>query len=314
MKGDNGWRILTDELAMKGICCRRLAGLGLVLSFTAMPCAAQVDRVGSADGTAPRAEVATQTQSIEAEPADVRGQLKLLPKHIWGETVTFFKSPRTLSVLAAGSGVALLTSHVSVDREHDTIDQDFREHLSDPFRGLPAPGLFKFANIGASAITVLSGTVVLYGVGRRTHSNDLINTSLALGEGLAVNQILVQGLKLSVRRDRPDGGRFSFPSGHVTDTAMLATVLQDRWGWKASVPAYVFTAFTAYSRIEADRHWLSDTLFGGALGIATGLAVTRYRHRHTAVAPQTGASTRSTFVVVPVAGLHAVGVEFVVAR
>jgi membrane-associated phospholipid phosphatase len=308
MKYSEGW------LAMKGVCCRRLGGLGLVLCFAAIPCAAQVDHAGNANGSAPHAEVDQQTQPIEPEPAEVPQQLKLLPKHIWGETVTFFTSPRTMLILGAGSGIALLTSHASIDREHDTIDQDFREHISDPFRGRPVPGFFKVVNIGASAITLLSGTVALYGIGRGTHSTDLINTSLALGEGLAVNQLIVQGLKLSVRRERPDGGRYSFPSGHVTDAAMVATVLQDRWGWKAGVPAYAFTAFTAYSRMEADRHWLSDTLFGGTLGIATGIATTRYRHRHPAVPPQTGPSTRSRFVIVPVTSFHTVGVEFVVAR
>ena len=54
----------------------------------------------------------------------------------------------------------------------------------------------------------------------------------------------MQGIKVIVRRERPDGSSgFSFPSGHATITMAGATVLQQHLGWKAAVPTYAIAAY-----------------------------------------------------------------------
>jgi len=40
------------------------------------------------------------------------------------------------------------------------------------------------------------------------------------------------------------------------------------------VPAYVFSSYVAVSRLPANRHWLSDAVFGSAVGIIAGRTVT----------------------------------------
>ena len=55
-------------------------------------------------------------------------------------------------------------------------------------------------------------------------------------------------IKMAVRRGRPDGTRFSFPSGHSAVTFASATVLQQHFGWKVGVPAYAVAAYVAASR------------------------------------------------------------------
>jgi hypothetical protein len=42
------------------------------------------------------------------------------------------------------------------------------------------------------------------------------------------------------------------------------------------VPAYIFSSYVAISRVPADRHWLSDAVFGSAVGIIAGRTVTRH--------------------------------------
>jgi membrane-associated phospholipid phosphatase len=100
----------------------------------------------------------------------------------------------------------------------------------------------------------------------------------ALGADLVRAQILntaaTHGTKLIVRRRRPDGARFSFPSGHSSATFATATVLQGHLGWKAGLPAYVLAVYTATSRVGRGKHYPSDVLFGSALGIVMGRAVT----------------------------------------
>jgi membrane-associated phospholipid phosphatase len=79
---------------------------------------------------------------------------------------------------------------------------------------------------------------------------------------------------MSVRRERPDGTEFSFPSAHTSVTFASATVLQRHFGWKAGVPAYAMASYVAASRIHDKRHFLSDVAFGAAVGVVSGWTVT----------------------------------------
>lgn len=83
----------------------------------------------------------------------------------------------------------------------------------------------------------------------------------------------VNGLKYSVGRLRPDGSRRnSFPSGHTATTFMTATMLHKEYGWRSpwfSIGGYTAAAVTGVSRILNNRHWLSDVIAGGAIGIGS---------------------------------------------
>ena len=116
-------------------------------------------------------------------------------------------------------------------------------------------------------------------------------TSDDLLRALAVNEGVTYAIKVSVRRERPDheSAHVSFPSGHVSSTFAIATVLQEHLGWRAGLAGYGLATYTAWTRVRDDKHWISDTVFGGALGIAVGRAVLR-----------TGRATR--WRIVPSAG------------
>src|SRR5262245_25375150 len=96
-------------------------------------------------------------------------------------------------------------------------------------------------------------------------------------QALAVSEGLTQTIKFATHRERPDGsGHNSFPSGHAADTFAFATALERHLGWKGAVPAYIFSSYVAISRLPANRHWLSDAVFGSAVGIIAGRTVTRH--------------------------------------
>jgi membrane-associated phospholipid phosphatase len=98
----------------------------------------------------------------------------------------------------------------------------------------------------------------------------------------------VYTLKPIVNRQRPDGGSRSFPSGHTAIAFAGAGFLHRRYGWAYGIPAYVVGAFVGYSRVQSKRHYTSDVLAGGAIGIASNLLVTK-RYRGLRLAPtQTG--------------------------
>jgi membrane-associated phospholipid phosphatase len=90
---------------------------------------------------------------------------------------------------------------------------------------------------------------------------------------VVVSQAFTQGLKYAVRRDRPTGECCSFPSGHASATFATAAVLERHLGYRASWPTLLVAAYVASSRLHDDVHFLSDVVFGSALGMASGWTV-----------------------------------------
>jgi membrane-associated phospholipid phosphatase len=84
-----------------------------------------------------------------------------------------------------------------------------------------------------------------------------------------------QALKLIVRRNRPDHSeRVSFPSGHTSSSFATAAVLWHREGPLYGIPAIALGAFTGLCRMNDNRHYLSDVIFGATLGWIVGHAYT----------------------------------------
>lgn len=84
----------------------------------------------------------------------------------------------------------------------------------------------------------------------------------------------VQLLKHTIRRERPNHGNRSFPSGHTANGFVAAAFLQYRYGWRYGAPAYAAAAVTGYSRIQAKKHWTTDVLMGAAIGIGSSFLLT----------------------------------------
>ncbi len=82
-------------------------------------------------------------------------------------------------------------------------------------------------------------------------------------------------LKFSVNRTRPNGGAYSFPSGHTSSAFSGATLIQLKYGYKYGVPAYILAGFVGYSRVYTGHHYWSDVIAGAVLG--TGLTYLVYR-------------------------------------
>jgi len=76
---------------------------------------------------------------------------------------------------------------------------------------------------------------------------------------------------------------------------VLAESGNDHYRWLRRVLGYGVAVGTAYKRLDHDAHWLSDTVAGGALGLATARFVMKRRDveaqsqtRHLAILPTEG--------------------------
>jgi len=104
-------------------------------------------------------------------------------------------------------------------------------------------------------------------------TNKLSHLGFDLMRALIVSQTLTQTIKISVRRDRPTGECCSFPSGHASASFATAAVLERHLGYRAAWPTLLAASYVGASRMHDNRHFLSDVIFGSAVGMATGWTV-----------------------------------------
>ena len=132
----------------------------------------------------------------------------------------------------------------------------------------------------------VSGAVGTYLLGRMNHAPVVTHVGSDLIRAQLLNGVLTTGTKLMVARTRPNGGSFSFPSGHTSATFASAVVLADHFGWRVGVPAYAVAGFVGWTRIRDNQHWLSDVVFGSAVGFMAGRTITStHPHSGWTVAP-----------------------------
>jgi hypothetical protein len=127
------------------------------------------------------------------------------------------------------------------------------------------------------ALAIAFGAVPVILGGYDAFSGDGGQALEVTGESLAVTMALTQVLKVTVNRERPDGSsEDSFPSGHTSFSFAGATLIA-RWidarsegpfDWLGYL-LYVPAAYVGVSRLEGDKHFLSDITFGAALGVLT---------------------------------------------
>lgn len=143
--------------------------------------------------------------------------------------------------------------------------------------GLPArasdAALWDVTDAYGDGLFLGGGTLAVLGAGALSGSPALSGLGWDLAASLTATQILVGALKVTTGRTRPDGGRWSFPSGHSAGAFCVAPVLAEHVGWKTGAAAGVAAIGVAAGRIQHRRHYLSDVLFGAGIGIAVGRAV-----------------------------------------
>lgn len=91
-------------------------------------------------------------------------------------------------------------------------------------------------------------------------------------------EAVVYGLKYTTNEKRPNKvDNYSFPSGHTASAMSGASFIHKRYGLQRAIIPYLMTGFTAYSRVDANKHWWWDTAAGAAIsGLITWSIVDRY--------------------------------------
>jgi membrane-associated phospholipid phosphatase len=139
--------------------------------------------------------------------------------------------------------------------------------------------------------------IATYTIGKVQESPEIAHIGSDLVRAQILNAVITVSTKVAVERTRPDGGGRSFPSGHVSATFTSAAVLSEHYGWKVGIPAYAVSGFIGWTRIRDRQHWISDVVFGGAVGILAGKVIVHDHKRQWTIVPAAGAQSAGVFVV-----------------
>jgi acid phosphatase family membrane protein YuiD len=246
-----------------------LTAIPVVCALTLCPCPAnaQTDtapQVGASETSAQNQLPAPKLKQLKGSESQSSSTFTPTVGQLFSKTLGDFRRLPSLdsAVILGMGGVAASIGHPSDAR------------ISHGFLGSDSKSFFSAGEtIGASTVQ-LGAAFATYSLGRATGHPKVTEIGADLVSAQIVSQTLTQAIKFSVARTRPDGTAYSFPSGHSATAFATAAVLQRHLGWKAGIPAYAVATYVASSRIEVQRHYLSDVAFGAAIGIMSGRTVT----------------------------------------
>jgi membrane-associated phospholipid phosphatase len=192
----------------------------------------------------------------------------------------FTQLPKDFTRLAEPASAIILGSAGASSMALHPKDDEIARRANDP------DDFFMAGDLLGEGVTHAAAGLAVYVTGRVTRNTVVGGLGSDLLRAQLVSGIITDGLKLATDRVRPDGGKYSFPSGHTSTAFASASVLQEHFGWKVGVPSYVVATYVASSRMAHNRHFISDVVFGAGIGIAAGRATTFHVRENTVrVAP-----------------------------
>ncbi len=164
-----------------------------------------------------------------------------------------------------------------------------------------------YSTIDAYILAPVIGFTLLAISDRDASWGRLLDDTIPVAETIAVSQVVVQALKFSFGRKRPyrlygDPNRpistednLSFPSGHASlgfaITASAGIICHWRHYWTEPYvwgTGIALSLTTEYLRMAADKHYLTDVVAGGLVGLGTGLLIPRLMRQDIKIAPIPG--------------------------
>src|SRR6266702_2285737 len=152
-------------------------------------------------------------------------------------------------------------------------DRDFSKHLSQSPTTISH--YKRLSNAGVAAL--VGGAGGMWVLGHVKHNEHWSETGFLAGEAAVNSWVAVEGLKYSLRRERPyqgDGsgsffqsGGTSFPSGHAATAWSIAGVVAHEYpGPLTKAMAYGLASLVSFFRVRVHQHFPSDVLVGNVIG------------------------------------------------
>jgi PAP2 superfamily protein len=248
----------------------------LVLALALIDQPAVQDAQTLPDPQVQKAEAEPQQQKAEAKepPTPPHTGIRALAENLVAD-VKHLPSKQNLYLTAIGGGLAAAVHPADVD-----VNARLRSHY-DGVNTAFAAG--KYIGNTPEQVALSVGT---YAFGRLFDKPKVSHLGMDLLQAQILSEILVEPLKFATQRNRPDGSdHHSFPSGHAAVTFATATVIERHLGWRKSLLGYTIASYVAASRLHDNRHYLSDVVFGAAVGSIAGRTVVHHASDYWAFTP-----------------------------
>ena len=190
-----------------------------------------------------------------------------LPGVLWDDTKSVASRPLNWAALVALGGASVAIRQTGVDQR--TADH-MMAHRTLHGRGDEAVQLL--GNPG----THFTAATLWYLASAARGDDASLEKAGTMISALCLTGLTTVGLKLAVWDECPNGKYFAWPSGHTASSFTIASVLDEQYGPKVGIPAYLVASFVGYRMMDAGDHWLSDVLFGAALGWVVGHGVAQH--------------------------------------
>jgi len=186
-----------------------------------------------------------------------------------GGFISGFTSRKAVVPLLVGGALSLALSELDDEAmiSRSLEDEEF-----------PMEGSMDVGNVYGNGALLAAGSLALAFAGHVGGRSELTAAGNDMMRSLLLGGALTWTVKIAVDRRRPGGGGYSFPSGHTAAAFSVAPVISHYFGPWLGIPAYAMATFTALGRMEDRRHYLTDVIFGAAVGIAAGEAVVSVRN------------------------------------
>ena len=232
----------------------------IAVAISAVPAVAQV--AGDSTQDEPKQDAAPPP------PHGSTGWASLL-KDSAGDFAAFPKRPSTWVLLGIGAGAALATHPADHYVETHIVGNDAANRAFSLGQWVGST----YVQVGSAVGLWVVGRYIVAPADDQPRTNKYSELGFDLIRAQILSQSIVHGMKYTIRRDRPTGECCAFPSGHAASAFAAASVLERHFGYRASWPALLAASYVGASRLVENRHWLSDVVFGAALGEAVGWTI-----------------------------------------
>lgn len=252
---------------------------------------------GESESIPPESEqpVAEEKESDPNEPLWWRygkEDISRWPKRLIAESRESFLRADNMTALLLAGGASIIMHNTHADTN---IERHFDKH----------PSLHGFED---ESLNVIGHPATHLGLSTlwcflSAENDDRFNWQRAwtMRTALTLNWLATVGLKLARNNETPNGKDYAWPSDHTSSSFTVASVLDELYGPRVGIPAYVVASAVAYRMMDTGDNWASDVVFGAALGWVVGHAVAG-KHKDLEVAgfdvvPYVGQTEESTIGV-----------------
>ena len=203
----------------------------------------------------------------------LRNDWHCLRSDLWQDLDSLWTRDNVLVLLAAGGASWAI---------HETLDDDVADNTGrHPHRWGDIQNVIAGIGNPPHHFAAIAG---LYAYSLRYQDEEVHELSkslfnaVALTGGATVLLKVCSGTGTRAPNNEPDSFGGSWPSGHTSSSFAFASVLDEYYGPKVGIPAYILAGLVGWERIDDREHDLSDVVFGAALGYVIGKTVAREHH------------------------------------